>query len=83
VYGFNNLSRTALPGHAAENLFAIQNAIQHLNNRQQLDRVCFLARLLGEGAPVVVSWETALLSFGFPKSTLGSKTGLSNTAHSE
>jgi hypothetical protein len=29
----------------------------------------------------VGSWETALLFFGFPKSTLGSKTGLSNIAH--
>jgi hypothetical protein len=55
-HGINNLSRTALLGHVAERLFALQHAIKHLNNRQQLDRVCFLARSLGEGAPITRLW---------------------------
>jgi hypothetical protein len=49
AYGLDNLSRAALGAHVAERFFSIQHAIKHLNNRQQLGRVCFLTRLLGEG----------------------------------
>jgi hypothetical protein len=56
LYGFDNLSRAALWAHVAERFFSLQHAIQDLNNRQQLDRVCFLTRLLGEVPPITSLW---------------------------
>jgi hypothetical protein len=52
AYGWDNLSRAALGAHVAEGFFSIQDAIKHLNKRQQLGWVCFLTRLLGEVSPI-------------------------------
>jgi hypothetical protein len=46
--GLTNGSNDVLCTFWWERFFVLQYAIKHLNHRQQLGRVCFLTRLVGE-----------------------------------